>query len=188
LRNHFHLVTPSPAWLPAFLDIAREFHAHGEPRYEDALRDPEAYLRHRNQYATGTDLPPDRVPETTFWLVTGEGGFPGPVAPQVLAVSGLRHWLTPQLTDIGGHIGYAVRPGARRQGIGTALLARTLIEARKHGLARVLVTCDVTNIGSARIIQHNGGVLEDERIVPGHQVPVTRYWIALESGSERCDA
>jgi predicted acetyltransferase len=180
MRDDFRLITPSPVWLPAFLDLAREFHAHGEPRYEDALRDPEAYLRRRAQYAAGINLPPDRVPETTFWLVAGEGELGGSDKLQVLAVSGLRHRLTPQLTDIGGHIGYAVRPSARRKGVGAALLALTLVEARKLGLTRVLVTCDVTNLSSARIIQRNGGVLDDERIVPGHPEPVARYWIALE--------
>lgn len=174
------LVTPALDWLPAFLELAREFHAHGEPRYADALRDPEAYLRRRAQYAAGVALPPDRVQETTFWLVAGEGELTGP-APQILAVSGLRHRLTPPLTEVGGHIGYAVRPSARRQGIGTALLGLTLAEARKLGLARVLITCDVTNTGSARIIQRNGGVLEDERSVPSHPEPVARYWIDLGS-------
>ncbi len=85
----------------------------------------------------------------------------------------------PPLTEVGGHIGYAVRPSARRQGIGTALLGLTLIEARKLGLVRVLVTCDVSNLGSARIIQRNGGVLEDERSIPGHPEPVARSWIDL---------
>lgn len=167
MRDNFRLVAPSPAWLPAFLDLAREFHAHAEPRYEDALRDPEAFLRRRAQYAAGKNLPPDRVPETTFWLVAGEGEPGGVERPQVLAVTGLRHQLTPRLTDIGGHIGYAVRPSARRRGVGAALLALTLVEARKQGLMRVLVTCDVTNIGSARIIQRSGGVLEDKRTVRG---------------------
>jgi predicted acetyltransferase len=174
------LVTPAPGWLPAFLDLAREFHTHGEPRYSDALRDSEAYLRRRAQYAAGIDLPPDRVPATTFWLVADEGEPAGP-APQILAVSGLRHRLTPPLTEVGGHIGYAVRPSARRQGIGTALLGLTLAEARKLGLARVLITRDVTNTGSGRIIQRNGGVLEDERSIPGHPAPVARYWINLGS-------
>jgi predicted acetyltransferase len=180
MEQHLRLVPPSADWLPAFLDLAREFHAHGEPRYAETLRDPEAYLRRRVQYATGFDLPADRAPETTFWLVAGEGKPDGPASPQLLAVSGVRHRLTPQLTQIGGHIGYAVRPGARRQGVGTALLALALAEARKLGLTRVLLTCDVSNIGSARIIQRNGGVLEDERNVPGHPEPIARYWIALE--------
>lgn len=179
MERHHRLVTPSQAWLPAFLELAREFQAHGERRYDDALRDPEAYLRRLARYAAGVDLPPAHVPGTTFWLVADAGEPRRTEGPQVLAVSGLRHRLTPQLTNIGGHIGYAVRPGARRQGIGTALLALTLVEARKHGLTRVLVTCDVTNIGSARIIERNGGVREDVRNVPGRGVPVARYWIEL---------
>jgi predicted acetyltransferase len=43
----------------------------------------------------------------------------------------------------------------------------------------VLVTYDVSNIGSARIIQRNGGVLDDKRMVPGHPERIARYWIAL---------
>jgi predicted acetyltransferase len=160
----------STAWLPAFLTLAQEFAAAGEPRYTAALRDPDTHLAQLAQRAAGVDLPVNRVPETTFWAVRGDA---------VLAVSRLRHQLTPTLAQIGGHIGYEVRPSARRQGIGTQLLALTLIEARARGLLRVLITCDVSNHGSARIIEHNGGQLKDARLVPGHPKPIARYWIAL---------
>jgi predicted acetyltransferase len=169
-RSALRLEQPSVALLPAFLAMAREFAAHGEPRYEAALHDPEVYLQRLARLAAGVNLPADRVPETTFWAVCGD---------QVLAVSRLRHRLTPTLEQIGGHIAYEVRPSAQRQGVGTQLLALTLAEARALGLSRILITCDLSNRGSARVIESNSGVLEDERMVPGHPEPIARYWVAL---------
>lgn len=96
-----------------------------------------------------------------------------------MAVSRLRHWLSPTLEQMGGHIAYEVRPGARRQGVGTQVLALTLTQARELGLRRVLITCDVTNLGSAQVILKNGGLLEDERVIAGYVERVARYWIAL---------
>jgi hypothetical protein len=57
------LERPSITLLAAFLAMAREFAAHGEPRYEAALRDPEAYLLRLARFAAGVNLPADRVPE-----------------------------------------------------------------------------------------------------------------------------
>ena len=43
------------------------------------------------------------------------------------------------------------------------------------GLDRVLMCCDKENIGSAKSIMKNGGVLENEVVVDG--VVEQRYWI-----------
>ena len=75
----------------------------------------------------------------------------------------LRHELTPWLLEVGGHIGYAVRPSARRRGYATAALARVLPVAADLGIDPALVTCDEDNIGSRKAIEANGGVLEDVR-------------------------
>ncbi|GIF25904.1 putative acetyltransferase [Actinoplanes tereljensis] len=92
---------------------------------------------------------------------------------RVLGAIALRHELNEMLFTIGGHIGYGVRPSARRRGLASWALAEILDEARKLGLDRVLITCDVGNTGSARTILKAGGVLEDVR--EGKQ----RYWIAI---------
>ena len=47
----------------------------------------------------------------------------------------------------------------------------------KLGIERVLVTCDVDNIGSIKTIERNGGVLENIVTVQGFEKPVRRYWI-----------
>ena len=61
-----------------------------------------------------------------------------------------------------------------------------LPEARALGLDRVLVTCDDTNLGSQRVIEANGGVLEDVRST---QLGRTRrYWLELAADERRTTA
>jgi predicted acetyltransferase len=72
---------------------------------------------------------------------------------------------------VGGHIGYSVRPGARRRGVATAALAQGLEIAAALGIDPVLVTCDTDNTASRRTIEGAGGSLEDIR--DGKR----RYWI-----------
>jgi predicted acetyltransferase len=102
------------------------------------------------------------------------------VADQIVGRASIRHRLDDRLAFHGGHIGYGVRPACRRRGYATEILRQSLIVARSYGVARVLVTCDDDNVGSAAVIEACGGQLE--RVVPGGEsadgVPFRRYWIA----------
>lgn len=111
-----------------------------------------------------------RVPDSTFFCLDEERDiFVGAV--------NIRHYLTEEMLLNGGHIGDGVRPSQRRKGIATAMIGLALEECRKLGIERVLMVCDKDNIGSAKSIQHNGGVLENEVIVDG--VTEQRYWIEV---------
>lgn len=57
-----------------------------------------------------------------------------------------------------GHIGYAIAPWYRKRGYGRKALELLLIEAKKLQLNQVILTCDVSNIGSSKIIKYNGGI------------------------------
>ena len=78
----------------------------------------------------------------------------------------------------GGHIGDGVRPSERRKGIATKMISLALKECRKLGINKVLMVCDKGNIGSAKSIENNGGILENEVVVNG--VVEQRYWIDLD--------
>ncbi|WP_433161252.1 GNAT family N-acetyltransferase [Kribbella sp. CA-247076] len=99
-------------------------------------------------------MPPDIVHQTMLWYVDGAEWL-GRVA--------IRHRLTPALTELGGHIGYVVRPSARGQGHATRMLAESLPVAAGLGIDPALVTCDTDNVGSRKVIEAAGGELEDER-------------------------
>lgn len=164
------LIEPDTTWQAAFLDMATEFATSGDTRYQAALTDFAGYLQQLQQFARGENLPPDRVRQTTYWGVEGD---------MLVGTARLRHALTPALEQLGGHIGYDVRPLQRRQGYGTALLACTLQRARQCGLTGVLLTCDTDNIGSARVIEKNGGQLINQTMVDGYAKLISRYRIDL---------
>ncbi len=133
-----------------------------------------AYLQRLAHEEQGIGLPSGIVPQTTYWLVRD--------GVRIIGESRLRHYLTPTLRIEGGHIGYFIRYSERRKGYGTQILAHVLEKAREVSLDRVLVTCDTDNIGSARIIRKNGGVLVGEGTSPRTGKPVSQYWITLSGG------
>jgi predicted acetyltransferase len=102
------------------------------------------------------------VPCTTLWWIDGST-YLGRIA--------IRHRLTPALREVGGHIGYDVRRSARRQRHATTMLAAALPVAAALGINPALVTCHVTNVGSQKVIEANGGLLEGQRGENLH------YWV-----------
>jgi predicted acetyltransferase len=134
------------------------------------------YLERVESGRLGVDLPDGWVP-STFLVAEVEG--------QVVGRVSIRHELNAFLQQFAGHIGYGVRPGFRRRGYATDILRRSLEVAASIGLARVLVTCDVDNLGSATVIERCGGVLEN--VVPGPEGSVSkcRYWVETTTSTMR---
>jgi predicted acetyltransferase len=111
-----------------------------------------AYLALERRWRT--EAPPNFVAMTTLWWVEGA---------TYLGRISIRHYLNEPLREIGGHIGYDIRPSARLQGHATAMLAAALPRAAALGIEKALITCDADNLGSRKVIERNGGVLEDQR-------------------------
>jgi len=96
---------------------------------------------------------------------------------KIVGTVNIRHYLSESLLKIGGHIGYGVRPSERRKGFATKILSMALEKCRKLKIEKVLITCDKSNIGSARTIQKNGGILENE--IEENGEIIQRYWIDI---------
>ena len=94
------------------------------------------------------------VPMTTLWWAQDD---------EMLGRLAIRHRLTPALESAGGHIGYDVRPSARRQGHATAMLHAALPVAHALGINPALLTCEKTNTASQRVIEVNRGKFLDAR-------------------------
>ena len=58
------------------------------------------------------------------------------------------------------------------------MIELALKECKKIGIDKVLMVCDKENIGSAKSIQNNGGILENEVIIDG--IVEQRFWINIE--------
>ena len=137
------------------------------------LRDGDSwdeYLQRLERYRRGLDLPDGYVPAT--FLVADVGG-------EVVGRVSIRHELNSWLAEVGGHIGYGVRPAFRRRGYATEILRQSLALTREVGVDRALVTCDDGNVGSATVIERCGGRLES--VVPGlgGSPGKRRYWVDL---------
>ena len=171
------LVLPDVRVRESFLEAMREVVTEGnraeaaylgseQTRYRAEWNSPEGFAEYvATVRADGAETTPRRigiVPHTTWWWVDGE---------DYLGRISVRHRLTEFLRDVGGHVGYYVRPSRRRRGHATAMLRAVLPYAADLGLEQVLVTCDDTNEGSRRVIEAAGGVLEDQRGVK------LRYWL-----------
>ena len=171
------LMIPEQRYVASYHDFCRELRATGI-RYFTS-HDPNAYdewkdtiIERYEKDRTGIDLPGGYVPSTALWLIDND---------EVVGACSIRHHLTDSLRQYGGHIGYGIKPSKWRMGYGAHQLSLALIEAKKIGIDRALVTCDDTNVGSARVIEKNGGILEDvaETVGDGISRLLRRYWIDI---------
>ncbi len=132
----------------------------------DALDDPATFASYVAQLLADTDprapRPIGYVPATTLWWVEGL---------EFLGRLAIRHELNDALRTRGGHIGYWIRPSARRRGHASAALRAALPIAAALGLDPALITCDTDNLGSRRVIEGVGGRFA------GQIGRERRYWV-----------
>ena len=167
------LTEPSGRYRESYLEALREFQAesrHLETPLEKVAANFDSFVEHLRNQANRTRLKPGRVPGSDFWLID-EHDYIGRLS--------LRYELNERLLQMGGHIGYEIRPSRRRQGYGKLILKYGLERAKASSLDCVLLTCDEDNLGSRKIIESNGGTLENIIKVEGWSAKVCRYWIQL---------
>lgn len=160
------------AWLEAHAEWGPGQHEDGfglDP--SDDVTSPAGFAawvaRLLNHSDPAKPLDAGKVPCTYRWIVEHD---------RVLGGIALRHGSN-DYVRWAGHIGYGIRPSARRRGLATWALSRMLAEARTLGLDRVLAVCTVDNAASARTIERCGGVLEG--VGETRFGPARRYWIDL---------
>ncbi len=133
----------------------------------------ENYIASLNKPITGMISAPDghqfpAAPYETLWMSEGE---------TFIGEYSFRHSLTDFLMNVGGHIGYGIRPS--HQGMGYATYGMTLLikRARDMNIDRLLLTCAEDNPASEKVIVKSGGIFENlETNTYGHG-PVKRFWI-----------
>lgn len=179
------IVRPDARYQHSYLAAHDEFegaHRDGDGEWEQAadpvtgfegynftregLADTEEFRRfvrsRRAEELPESPRPTGRVPCTYLWIAESD---------EYLGSISLRHELNDFLLEQGGHIGYSIRPSARRQGHATTALRQTLELAAEMGMERVLITCDEDNAASRATIEGVGGEYEDSRA--GQR----RYWV-----------
>jgi len=172
VHDELQFLTPTVDLEAEYRAFVAEFVAREEPAMYYRLPDGDfaEFVAQLEREARGEGLPDWAVPQNVYWAVCGG---------RLVGVLKLRHRLTPALETYGGNIGYFVRPSARGQGHATRMLMLALGRARALGLTRVLLTCDIDNLASARVMVKNGGVRTTDGANPDTGQRIARYWITL---------
>lgn len=165
------LIKASNKYKKQIIDMLEEWYASNEKIVPYSIRkidyhDFDYYCNNLDVKEKSNNL----VPHSTFFCIDEDRDI-------VVGAINIRHYLNESLLLNGGHIGDGVRPSERRKGVATKMISLSLQECKKLGIDKVLLVCDKKNIGSAKSIINNGGVLENEILV--NDVIEQRYWIKL---------
>ncbi|WP_326909921.1 GNAT family N-acetyltransferase [Sedimentibacter sp. MB31-C6] len=168
------LIKPSYNLEYEFLDMITEWKKSEEELIPWSLNlydiDFNLMVEKLNGYSKGIGLPEGFIENSTYWLINEND--------KILGAIDIRHKLTDYLLFRGGHIGYGIRPSERQKGYASLMLSLAMKECKDIGLSKVLITCLKSNLGSAKTILNNGGILESEDIDNGEIFQ--RYWIYIK--------
>ncbi|MBX3039165.1 MAG: GNAT family N-acetyltransferase [Bdellovibrionaceae bacterium] len=138
--------------------------------WKEGMAFPEMLRILRDEEA-GRELAPGRVPHTMLY------GF---LDGRIIGRVSVRHTLNESLRQRGGHLGYAVAPTYRGQGLATEMMKQALLYCQGLQLTEIMVTCADTNTPSWKIIEHFGGRLEERVWDPEDQETIRRYWVKTD--------
>lgn len=176
INEYLELIVPSKKYEKQAFEYIQEFiecnsqinGTGGLNRYNDYSQ----WLFKLQQESDLSNVPEGKVPASTYFFVRKTDN-------RIIGMINIRHCLNEFLLNEGGHIGYSVRPSERKKGYATFMLKQGLQKCRELNLDRILITCDKINIGSAKVIQNNNGVLENEVYSEAFSEIIQRYWIQL---------
>ena len=156
------LVEPSTEYKDSFIEAVREFQADADDSSRnqwyrrlsipELQRGFEAFADTEKSHLRGENLSEEYVPYTEYWLVDD---------CEFIGRASVFHRLEGR-RKITGHIGFDIRPSKRGKGYGNEILRLALQKAKDFGLKRVLLSHDVRNTASRKIIEKNGGVFENQ--------------------------
>lgn len=120
----------------------------------------------------------NRCPGKTFLLIREKDNH-------IVGSINIRWNLNESMQQFGGNIGYGIRPTERRKGYNKINLYLGLLESQKLGLNKVMLDCDVNNIGSDKTLKALGGILERTEIDPSDGILTNVYWFNVNECIER---
>ena len=174
--GELELIFPTKEYKKEVEEYLQEFLNNGENEIAgdgglDRIKDFDKWLEKVKNDLSIDTIDKDRIPATVYLTIRKSD-------KKIVGNLQIRHFLNEKLLNYGGHIGDSIRPSERRKGYATEQIRLALEKCKELGIDRVLMDCDKTNIGSAKAIQNNGGILENEIYVENELVQ--RYWISLK--------
>lgn len=98
---------------------------------------------------------------------------------EIVGAIGIRWKQVAVLMNYGGLIGYSIRPTKRGKGYASEMLKLALDKLKRRNIENVLITCKDFNIASKKVIEKNGGILENTYNNIDDGYTYLRYWIKI---------
>lgn len=176
--EEFYLEEPSIKRKNEAIEFIDEFYKYGsqihgvgglssslkESSYEEWINECENMKD--NEFAMSRNL----APGVTYFMIRKSDN-------NIIGMINLRLKLTEFLRNLGGNIGYSIRPIERKKGYAKIQLYLCLLKAKEYGLENVLVTCADYNEGSRKTIEALGGIFEKENVNSSDGEVIQLYWI-----------
>ena len=170
--KNYKLIEPCNELENEFEHMVKDFRKNGELDYPKYYNDNfEEFLNEISRFKNGIDLPDGYISTITYWIVNTKN--------EILGTIRYREKLNEYTMIDGGHIGYDISPSKRNLGYGTIMLKLLLDKLREENVSNVLLTVEVDNIASIKVIENNGGVFEDIVFSSSSNEYIKRYWISL---------
>lgn len=136
----------------AILEMCKEYNINNED-YNGAffiknIIDYEDKIKELDNASNGILDNPAFVPYTCYVFIKEN---------KIVGVGSVRHYLNEYLEKFGGHIGYSIRPTERKKGYGSKALELLINQAKEMNIEKILITCNINNIGSKKVIENNNG-------------------------------
>lgn len=139
----------------------------------------EEWLNKITNEHNGINLEEGRVPSSVYFLMCDD---------RIVGNLSIRHNIDNDFLSLyGGHIGCGVRPTERRKGYATIMLNLALEKCDELGIEEVMVSCKEDNIGSAKTIENNCGILNEIIFIPEKNCNFKKYWINVKEALNRKD-
>lgn len=167
------LIVPQADHQEKFAQMMDEWHAAGGRINPGILKkyvgDYKAWLQFIQDKEDPEKIGADEVLSSTYFVFR-EG--------QMIGAVNIRHYLNQDLLQSGGHIAYGIRPSERGNGFAKKALELALNQCKVWGIRQALLTCDKDNEASSKVIQSQGGILENEFVNEEGMLEL-RYWIEI---------
>lgn len=162
------LVRPSEEHFNQLKELKTDFINKNEPRIQgsgslDKYENLDEWLKSINEIEHGLNT---KLVPSTYYLILSDDEVVGTIC--------MRYHLTKDLEEFGGHIGYSIKPSARRKGYATEAL-RLMLELYKDKYDEILIMCEDDNIASNKTILANGGILINQ--IEKFGLKINRYKI-----------
>lgn len=163
----FPSITDQNAWID-FVREARKFYPDATPLGFKEEENFKPWLDNIIQLNLGNSLTNGETPTSTFFMFDD---------------TRLVGYMTIKRKNYNqnnvGQVYINVRPSDRKKGYGTQLLKAAFEKCRAINMRQVIMSCPEESIGGSRLIENNGGVLQETKFLNGSSIKMKIYLIEL---------